>query len=66
MCCSLQKPDIDAGSHEQQDAAVAIQTKYRQHHASHVVQDKREDKAAVKIQAGFRGYQDRIKVKQLK
>ena len=31
-----------------------------------VVQVKREEKAAVKIQAGYRGFQDRQKVKSIK
>ncbi len=33
---SFQKPDIDPSNPEQQDAALRIQTKYRQHHAKQV------------------------------
>ena len=62
----LQQPDVDPSDPEQQDAALRIQTKYRQHHAKQVVEEKREEAAATKIQAGFRGMQDRNKVKEMK
>ena len=63
---NFQKPDIDTTNQEQQDAALCIQTKYRQYHSKKVVQEKREEKAAVKIQAGYRGHLDRERVKSIK
>ena len=33
---SFQKPDVDPSDPSQQDAALKIQTKYRQHHAKQV------------------------------
>ena len=33
---SFQKPDVDPSDPSQQDAALKIQTKYRQHHAKKV------------------------------
>ena len=62
----FQKPDIDSTNPEQQDAALTIQTKYRQHHAKKCVKEKREEKAATKIQSGYRGFQDRQKVKAMR
>eukprot|EP00918_Siedleckia_nematoides_P057659 GHVU01125691.1.p1 GENE.GHVU01125691.1~~GHVU01125691.1.p1 ORF type:complete len:387 (+),score=112.23 GHVU01125691.1:404-1564(+) len=59
---TFEKPDVDAADPQQQDAALRIQTKYRQFHARKVVQTKREEKAATTIQAGFRGYSERKKV----
>ena len=57
---------MDTSDPQQQDAALTIQTKYRQYNAKKVVQGKKEEQAAVKIQSGFRGYQDRQKVKGMR
>jgi hypothetical protein len=48
---------------EEREAAVLIQTKYRQYEAKSLTDDLRQQNAAVKIQAGIRGYLTR---KQLK
>ena len=65
--CSLpQKPDVDPSDPQQQGAALTIQTKYRQYNAKKVVEEKKQEQAAVKIQAGFRGHQDREKVKSMR
>ena len=53
----FQQPEIDPSDPTQQDAALAIQTKFRQHAAKQEVEVIREEKAATKIQAGFRGHQ---------
>lgn len=60
------QPGVQPGNVEQEDAALKIQTKYRQFTAKKEVQEMREDQAAVKIQAGYRGYRDRRRVKALK
>lgn len=51
---------------QQEDAALKIQTKYRQFSAKQEVEEMRQDNAAVKIQAGYRGYVDRQKVKAVR
>jgi hypothetical protein len=63
---AFQKPDVDTSDPQQQEAALKIQTKYRQYHAKQVVDAKRKEVAAVKIQAGYRGFQDRQKVKEMR
>ncbi|KAL5019500.1 hypothetical protein ScPMuIL_002392 [Solemya velum] len=63
---SFKSPGIDPADQNQQEAALAIQTKYRQHAAQKEVEVLKEEDAAVKIQAGFRGYQDRQKVLEIK
>ncbi|CAL1537237.1 unnamed protein product [Lymnaea stagnalis] len=47
-------------------AAVTVQTQYRQHSAKEEVNEIREEVAATKIQAGFRGYLDRETVRKMK
>ena len=56
---SFQQPDVDPSDPEQQAAALKIQTKYRQHNAKQQVEQVRQEKAATKIQSGFRGHRDR-------
>ena len=51
---------------EQDEAAVTIQTKYRQFQAKSQADDLRIENAAVKIQAGLRGYQARKRVQQIR
>jgi hypothetical protein len=63
---SFQDPDIDPSDLTQQDAALKIQTKFRQHHAKHIVKTKREEKAATTIQAGYRGFLDRRRISDIK
>lgn len=63
---AFQKPDVDVNNDEQQDAAVKIQTKYRQHQSKGVVDQMRQDKAATKIQAGIRGHLGRRRVANLR
>ncbi|KAH3826144.1 hypothetical protein DPMN_128039 [Dreissena polymorpha] len=63
---SFKSPSVDPGSPQQQDAALTIQTNYRKHTAEKDVAKLREDEAAEKIQAGFRGYQDRQKFSEIK
>jgi len=58
------KPGVDPSSPEQQGAATKIQTQFRQHSASGKVGGMREEDAAIRIQAGFRGYIDRQEVKK--
>ncbi|XP_052805347.1 uncharacterized protein LOC128234843 isoform X5 [Mya arenaria] len=63
---SFKSPSVDPSSPQQQDAALTIQTNYRKHTAEQQVENMKEDEAAEKIQAGFRGYQDRQKFADLK
>ncbi|CAD5114545.1 DgyrCDS3664 [Dimorphilus gyrociliatus] len=63
---AFQKPDIDPSNPQQQDAALKIQTSYRQYNAKKVVDTKRQEKAATKIQSSYRGYHDRQVVKELR
>ena len=51
---------------QQQEAAVKIQSKYRQFQSKSLVDDMRQEAAATKIQAGIRGYRDRKKVKTIR
>lgn len=62
----FQQPEIDPSDPNQQDAALAIQTKFRQHAAKQEVEVIREEKAATKIQAGFRGHQGRMQADDIK
>ncbi len=62
----VQKSGIQPGNVEQEDAALKIQTKYRQFSAKQEVEEMRHDNAAVRIQAGYRGYLDRQKVKAVR
>jgi len=62
----LQSPTVDSSNQQQQDAATTIQTNYRKHVAEGEVNEMREAEAAEKIQAGFRGYQDRQKFTEMK
>jgi hypothetical protein len=48
---------------EEREAAVLIQTKYRQYEAKTLADDLRQNNAAVKIQAGIRGYLTRQQLK---
>ena len=51
---------------QHQDAAVKIQTEYRRHAAMKEVEVLREDQAASTIQAGFRGYQEREQIAEIR
>ena len=66
ITCKLQEPDIDPSDPEQQQAALLIQTKYRQFSAKKTVEEMKREQAAVKIQSGYRGMHDRNRVKSLK
>ncbi|KAL3886899.1 hypothetical protein ACJMK2_026859 [Sinanodonta woodiana] len=63
---AFKSPTIDTSDPQQQDAAVKIQTQYRQHAAKIEVEQLEKEDAALKIQAGFRGYHDRQKVLEMK
>ncbi|XP_064651526.1 caldesmon-like isoform X12 [Lineus longissimus] len=63
---SFKAPDVDPSDPQQQEAATAIQTKFRQYEAKKQVKQMQEEKAAVTIQAGVRGYQDRKKVSEMR
>ncbi|KAK0044322.1 nucleolin 2-like isoform X7, partial [Biomphalaria pfeifferi] len=55
-----------AGNDQQQNnAAVLIQTQYRQKEAKEEVQELRMEQAAIKIQSGFRGHMDREQVRKM-
>jgi len=50
-----------------EEAAVKIQTKYRQYRAKSLVSSMRQERnAAVKIQAGYRGFKARQQVEQMR
>jgi len=51
---------------EQDLAATRIQTKYRQHRARQHVAAVREQRAAVKIQAGYHGWVARKEVRRIR
>ena len=51
---------------EQDLAAIRIQTKYRQHRARQHVAAVREQRAAVKIQAGYHGWVARKEVRRIR
>ncbi|KAH9489470.1 hypothetical protein Btru_037730 [Bulinus truncatus] len=51
---------------QQNNAAVMVQTQYRQHTAKEEVQELRREQAAIKIQSGFRGYVDREHVRKMR
>uniref|UniRef100_A0A2C9JZ98 RIIa domain-containing protein n=1 Tax=Biomphalaria glabrata TaxID=6526 RepID=A0A2C9JZ98_BIOGL len=56
-----------AGTDQQQNnAAVLIQTQYRQKEAKEEVQELRMEQAAIKIQSGFRGHMDREQVRKMR
>ena len=61
---SLQKPGVDPSDPQQQEAALRIQTQFRQHSAQQEVAEMKEEEAAIRIQAGFRGYIDRQEIKK--
>ena len=61
-----QKRSVDPSDPSQNEAALKIQTQFRQHSAKQEVEEKKEEVAATRIQAGFRGYLDREEVKKLK
>ncbi|XP_046353041.1 FK506-binding protein 5-like isoform X6 [Haliotis rufescens] len=63
---SFKNPSVDPADPQQQDAALTIQTNYRQHAAKEEVQGMREEEAATVIQSGVRGYIDRQKVLETK
>ncbi|KAK3584106.1 hypothetical protein CHS0354_021169 [Potamilus streckersoni] len=63
---AFKSPTVDTSDPQQQDAAVKIQTQYRQHAAKKEVEQLEKEDAALKIQAGFRGYNDRQKVLEMK
>ncbi|XP_046543958.1 triadin-like isoform X5 [Haliotis rubra] len=63
---SFKNPSVDPANPQQQDAALTIQTNYRQHAAKEEVQGMREEEAATVIQSGVRGYMDRQKVLESK
>ncbi|XP_067676888.1 triadin-like isoform X1 [Haliotis asinina] len=63
---SFKNPSVDPANPQQQDAALTIQTNYRQHAAKEEVQGMREEEAAIVIQSGVRGYMDRQKVLESK
>ena len=62
----MQKPGVDPSDPQQQEAALKIQTQYRQHSSQQEVAEMKEEEAAVKIQAGFRGYIDRQEIRKRK
>ena len=63
---ALQSTQYQTGDPVKQEAATKIQTQYRQHAATKEVESMREEEAALKIQAGVRGYMDRQKVRKMK
>ncbi|GFR62767.1 abnormal spindle-like microcephaly-associated protein homolog isoform X2 [Elysia marginata] len=63
---SFKKRSVDPSDPQQQQAAVTIQTQFRQHSAKGEVKAMREEDAATRIQAGFRGFIDREQVRTMK
>lgn len=53
---TLQKRDARQDSEVPVQAAVAIQTKYRQYQAKSTVDERRREIAAIKIQSTIRGF----------
>ncbi|KAK3762337.1 hypothetical protein RRG08_057782 [Elysia crispata] len=62
----FKKRSVDPHDPQQQQAAVTIQSQYRQHSAKSEVKAMREEDAATRIQAGFRGFIDREQVRSMK
>lgn len=63
---SFKKRSIDSSDPQQNQAALAIQTQFRQHSAKQEVATMKEELAATRIQAGVRGYLDREQVREMK
>lgn len=60
MVCSARKPaDLKSSKHEQTEAAIIIQSKYRQYRARREAESLRRERAATHIQATYRGYTER-------
>jgi hypothetical protein len=63
---SFQNSTLGEDIEESENAAVVIQTKYRQHQAKSSVDEMRRSNAAVKIQSAARGFLARKRVKHLR
>jgi hypothetical protein len=62
----LQKRDARQDDEVPAQAAVTIQTKYRQYQAKSTVDEKRREIAAIKVQSAARGFLARQRVKRMR